>query len=226
MKRKLLSVSFLLLSIVSYAQKWETHVKLSSGIFRFVGEGANNNADPFNAYGTKSGFSYGIGIDFQRLNTHFIRYGLSIDLESLQSKAPFSYNDLNNLSWEGRTLLRHNFLTLYPYLSCNWKLNAFTMNLKSGIEFAFRMGPARENYKATSENGEIESYKEDRSSVGFDFRPSVQIGAYKNAFGLGIGYAYGIVDYKLGWVGGTNLVFSRYLRISLQYQLLNKKPKQ
>ena len=209
----------------SYAQKWEYIGSLNIGSFRFVGEGANNDANSYNAYGTKSGFSYEIGIDLKRVNRHRIRYGLNIGFESLQSKAPFTYKDLNSVNWEGRALLRHNFVMLNPYLSYTWEIVSVKMNLKWGLEPALRIGPAKENYKAVSESGEVNSYKQDMSSTAFDLRSSIQLNAFKNYFGLGLGYSHGIWDYKTGWKGGTTLIFSRYLKVSFLYQR-NKKPKQ
>lgn len=219
MKPLFFSILFLTFSLSSYAQKWESFATLNSGFFHFVGEGANNNANSFNAYGTKSGVSYGVGIDLKRVNSHPFRVGLNVDFESLQSKAPFKFKDLNNINWEGRTFLRHNFITLNPYLSYNWRISLVSMSLQGGIGTALKIGPAKENYKAVSENGETDPYRVDRSSTAFDLRPSFQLNAFKNNIGFGIGYSAGMMDYKLGWVGGTNLVFSRYLKLSLQYRL-------
>ncbi len=219
----ILSILLALIKTVS-AQSWKIIVQPNSGFFHFKGDGANTNADRFNAYGTQPGVSYGIGIDFQRINHHRIRFGLSIDFESLQSKATFSFKDLNNVAWEGRIFLRHNFFTLNPYLSYHWKAGPFSMNLQGGIAIALNTGPAKKNYKSMSENGYVESYREDRSTTVIDLRPNLQLNIFKNQLGVGLGYSSGIWDYKFGWVGGTNLIFSRYLKFSLQYQL-NKKPK-
>lgn len=206
-------------SISVYAQKWEIIAKVNSGIFHFAGEGANILSDPYNRYGSKGGLSYGIGLSLQRKNTHHIQCGLDVDIESLQSRALFNYQDVNNVSWRGRTLLRHNFFTLSPYLDYTMSIRSISIYVKGGVECALNLGEAIENYKSNSSDGQTASYIDGHSTTAFDLRHSFQLVVIKKKLGMGFGYSTGIMDYKLGWKGGTNLVFSRYLKIGLQYRL-------
>ena len=221
MKKITISILFLTFFISSYAQKWEINANLNSGIFHFAGEGASILSDLHNKYGSKGGLSYGIGLSLQRKNIHHLQYGLDVDIESLQSRAPFNYQDLNNVSWTGRSLLRHNFFTLSPYLDYTISIRSFSIYLKGGLGCALNLGEAIENYKSKSSDGQTTSYINGHSTTAFDLRHSFQLVVFKKKLGMGFGYSTGIMDYKLGWKGGTNLVFSRYLKIGLHYRLSN-----
>lgn len=233
-KFKLVATFMFLIPPYIYAQKWESIAKLNSGLFHFIGPGSSGNSVIYdfgdqsytdNPYGTSNGIAYGLGFNVQRVTSYHFVYGFDFDFESLQSKAPIDYTDVNSKHWRGRTYLRANFLTVSPHLGFLFGFKNFKFDLKGAFEFALPLAQAKEDGKAISSDGQIVTSDEKRDLPPIDFRNSVTLTVFKHKYGLGVGYAYGFMDYKLGWVGGTNLVFSRYLKISLQHQL-SKKPKQ
>jgi hypothetical protein len=222
---------FLLLINAAYAQKWETQVKLSSGLFHFVGTGVDqtsfiNQSDPpeysstNNPYGSKNGLCLGLVINFQRLTSYYFVYGLNVDWESLQSKAPLEYIDNNQISWSGRTFLRRNFCTFIPHLGFRVPVKTFVIEASTGLDFAIPLLKARESGKATSNDGQTIKTNLERPQPPIDFRSSFQIAGYADRYGLSIAYAIGKVNYLGEYVGaGDQEILSRYLKIGLQYRL-------
>jgi hypothetical protein len=231
MRKVNLSILLLLFTYNIYAQKWETIAELNSGFFHFVGSGVDqtshiNQADPpghnytNNPYGSKDGLCYGLGVNLQRVTPFYFVYGLNLNWESLQSKAALEYKDNNQVSWSGRTFLRSNFLTITPHLGFKVPCKTFEIEASVGIDFAIPVFQAKERGKATSSDGQIVRTNLERSRSLLDLRSSFQLAAYFNRYGLRVGQAIGKFNYLSGYAGaGTEEIFSRHLKIGLQYRL-------
>ena len=59
----------------------------------------------------------------------------------------------------------------------------------------------------------------DRKTIESDIRGRYQLTISKNKIGGYLGFSNGIRNYKEGFVGGTNVAFSRMLRFGLLYKL-------
>lgn len=234
MKRILFALLFIM--NVAYAQKWECLAKVNSGLFYYGGEGAEKTSfleywqgDPSmyaytnNPYGRKSGFSYGVGSNIQRVTNWNFIYGLDFGFESVQSKMPLSQTDINGISWSGRTLLRTNFVTMSPHFGFYWNIKSVRMDLSIAGDFVKFLSKAEENVKIESAGRQIIRATDKRENPKFDSRTSYQLTAFKNKVGLSLTYAKGLNDNNFGsWAEGNgNRVFSRYLKIGLQYRLSN-----
>lgn len=233
MKRILFAVLFTM--NVAYAQKWECLANVNSGLFYYGGDGAEKasfleywQGDPSlyaytnNPYGRKSGFSYGVGFNVQRVTSWHLVYGLDFGFESVQSKMPLSQIDMNGVSWSGRTLLRSNFFTVCPHAGFYWNIKSVRMDLSIAGDFVKYLSEAKENAVIESEDGKTIRAKGNRENPTLDSRTSYQLTVFKNKFGLSLAYAKGLNDYNSGWLEGDgHLVFSRYLKIGLQYRLRN-----
>ncbi len=231
MKKVVIYLLLTSFSKLSYAQKWESMAKLNSGFFHFTGSGVDqfsfiNQGDPpfhnytNNPYGSKSGLSYGLGVNLQRTTSYYFVYGLSVDWESLQSKVPLEYTDNNQVSWSGRTFLRRNFITIIPHLGFRVPFKTFALEASAGLDFAIPIFQAREKGKAVSSDGQTIRTDVERPQPPIDLRNSFQLAAYVKRYGLSLGYAPGKVNYLSGYAGaGTQEIFSRSLKLSLQYRL-------
>ena len=220
---------------VAYAQKWESLANVNSGLFYYGGDGAEKTSfleywqgDPSlyaytnNPYGRKSGLSYGVGFNVQRLTSWHFVYGLDFGFESVQSKMPLSQTDMNGVFWSGRTLLRSNFFTLSPHFGFYWNIKSVRMDLSIAGDFVKYLSEAKENAVIESEAGNTIRAKGNRENPMLDSRTSYQLTVFKNRLGLSLSYAKGLNDYNSGWLKGDgHRVFSHYLKIGLQYRLSN-----
>lgn len=231
MKRILLAFSLTI--NFAYAQKWECLAKINSGLFSYAGKGAEKTSfleywqgDPSlysytnNPYGRKSGFSYGVGFNVQRVTSWHFVYGLDIGFESVQSKMPLSQTDMNGVLWSGRTLLRTDFVTGSPHFGFYWNIKSVRMDLSIAGDFVKYLSEAKENAKIESAGGKNISAKGNRENPTLDSRTSYQLTVFKNRLGLSLAYAKGLNDYNSGWLEGDgHQIFSRYLKIGFQFRL-------
>ena len=96
--KKTIKILLLILSITKgFSQKTELKICLNSGLFSFSGESAEANSQfnlfsnsnsgyTNNPYGTKSGFSYGISLNLQRVNKVNLIIGINSGFQTNKSK--------------------------------------------------------------------------------------------------------------------------------------------
>lgn len=224
----------------TYGQKTEVAFQLNSGLSRFRGESAaetsainNITARPSscytdNAYGQKSGISYGALVQLQRVTSSNLLYGIQAGVESLRSKVKItglitygdyytSYRDYQKAS--GRTILINNFINLQPYLGYRFKVGAINLDPTLGIDFGFCQ-KSKEDGQAKDTNGnKVETSYQHSKLEAVDIRPRIGITAYYNHFGASLNYAHGLTNYKAGYDGANPEAYSRVLRLGLLYRL-------
>ena len=58
-----------------------------------------------------------------------------------------------------------------------------------------------------------------RKTINIDVSPKIQLSTEFKKFGLIIGYSTGLANYKEGYDGGTNIVYSKNINFGISYKL-------
>jgi len=234
MKKHLIIIILVFAIINIYGQKTNYIVQLNSGLFKFNGisvegtekincniideEGYTNNP-----YGNRPTLSYGISLGFTRIYKSNLRFGFDLSYEILKSKINIDgvwvYNNIINetVNAIGQTYLNFNFVNAYPSIGYQHLVSNINIYIDIGIEYGYCIKAYEKGY-AKSNLREFKT-RRDRKTISSDIRPRIQIGIEKNRIGGYIGYSKGLLNYKSGYIGGTNEAFSNMIRIGLKFQL-------
>ena len=221
----------------------EFSIHLTSGLFSFGGSNAtsstrlfyydNGNSSTDNPYGRKSGFSYGLGFQWQRLIKSNYLFGVEIGYESLSSKVKIDqlWGRYNYEVSDGKTILTHQFLNLHPYFGKRIKL---LKELKTDLTLGLDIGLClnyKEHATVNCTNGvkfemtkyEIHQFIYDKKPI-YDLRARFEFINYYKRIGLTIGYSFGLTNYTPGSFWAVNKewtykVYSRMIRIGLTYKI-------
>lgn len=234
MKKDFIAIFFVVLSLNVFGQSLQYGINLNSGFFRYTGESAekaeqiNYNLDKEegytnNPYGNKYGLSYGISANIKRITRSNLRFGLDLGYEILRSRidisAVWQHNENINetVSAKGKTILNSSFVNLFPSVGYQFNKSSMILFFDCGFDFGYCINE-NERGNAQSELRDYETSKE-RKTIEFDFRPRIQVGIQKHKIEGYIGYSKGMINYKSGFVGGTNEVYSEMIRVGLTYKL-------
>jgi hypothetical protein len=215
-------------------QSSDVCIKLNSGFFFFSGASSvksgmiNYNLDKEdgytnNPYGKNSELAYGLSLDLVRVTKSKFIFGVDLGYEILKSRININSiwlhgdNNTESINADGKTTINHNFVNIFPYFGRRFVYSNFDIDLNLGLDFGY-LTKATEKGSAKSDLREF-STSRDRKYIDFDIRPRLQIMFSKNKYGGYVGYSRGFVNYKSGFVGGTNLVFSNLFRFGLSYKL-------
>jgi hypothetical protein len=227
MQKTILLVLFYGSLTTALAQKTELKVALNANLFSFSGKSAagnsfiifNNQSAPAytnNPYGSKNGFGYGLSGMIQRVTKGNFIIGIGLGYERAGSKLTISSDSL--MIYKGNTRLNYDFINLQPYIGYRIIAGKVNFDLTAGIETGYCL-KATEKGDATNSTGAKYTTTRDRKTIKTDVRPYGQLAAtYKNA-GVFVGYAYGLSNYKSGYIGGTNEAYARLLRFGITYQV-------
>ena len=120
----------------------------------------------------------------------------------------------------GNTLLTSRFVNTHLFAGRRFVLGAVNLDATVGPELALLRGQ-REKGEATSSGTTIRTDRNRYTDTTDDLlRARANLTAYYQRLGLSVGYSYGLLDQKRGYVGGTNDLSSQMLRVGLAYRLL------
>lgn len=233
--KNLISLCLVLMLIhPSMAQKTETYVSLNSGLFSFQGVSATETSQlnlysdqlgsTNNPFGGQKGLSAGVAYHMQRISKGRVITGVGIGYEILRSKLALDavnrYDGRANVRLEasGYTNLSSHFINGFPYVGYRLLTTPVSLDLAAGFDVGYIL-KAYESGQATGSDGIKYSSFSDRTGNRFDVRPRVQVSATYAQIGVYAGYAYGLINYKKGWVGGQNQCTSEIIRFGLLYKL-------
>lgn len=237
MNKKLLILIGLLLGVEAFAQQSEWSTALHLGLFSFGGVSAQSTsfinyslsgASGYtnNPYGAQSALSYGASLRYQRITTKRGIFGLELGYETLRSKiainqlvvsSPSASSVVLVVPGTGVTHLNYRFINAFPHAGYRFRTPQINWDLTGGFDLAYCLG-AQEKGKVTADNTTYHTTLE-RTTIRVDFRPRIQLTAHYNRLGLFVGYAHGLINYKSGYVGGTNETFGRATRFGLLYRI-------
>ena len=231
---------FLILSFIAKnteAQKNEYSANVVTGLFSFRGSGAasadwiidNPQKNPptvytRNPYGKKSGFSYVIEVQFQRVTANNIIYGAALSFESLTSKVDIDTVFQNSFAGSvfqarGNTNLKNSFITLNPFAGYRFRKQEMNFDFTAGIDIAACV-KSREKGRAV-DAGSINYFTEVMTDNQLrkppvDLRARMQLKVSYKKYGILAGYSLGLTDYQRE----NNLkAYSSFIRVGLSYQL-------
>lgn len=227
------TVAFIFFSS-SYAQKTELRVSLDSGLSSFSGKSAEPSSFILlsetvgygytnNPYGSKNALSYGVSLNLKRITKVNFIYGVGVGYEDLRSKTSltdvFKYEEDVIVPVSGETFMDIKSININPFAGYRFNADKLPIDLVAGFDFANILN-AKEKGDATDTNGNKYTTSRDRETINTDIRARLQISTDYKKFGVYLGYSFGIKNYKEGYVGGTNEVYSKILRFGITYQVL------
>jgi hypothetical protein len=234
MKKTLITLMLSALTLTGFSQSTELTARLNSGLFYFSGESVesteqiNYNLESErgytnNPYGNRPAISYGISANISRITKSNFKLGIDIGYEILRSKIEINrvslWDGINATSEEvdGQTFINNSFINIFPSLGYRKSIKSINLDFDIGLEIAKCLTSA-EKGEAKSSTRTYET-DVDRKTIETDIRGRFQLTVSKNKIGGYVGYSNGIKNYKEGFVGGTNLAFSRMIRLGLIYKL-------
>jgi hypothetical protein len=233
----------ILLSTKVIGQHTEFLIHLGSGVFSFGGSTATKSSRLFyydkdnfssdNPYGRKSGFSYELGFQTQRLTKLNYLFGFQAGYESLSSKVKIDklWGGYNYEVSDGKTILTHQFLNFHPYFGKRMILfkevgTDLTLGLDIGICLNYKehaVVNCANGVKLEGTEHELYTFIYD-TKPKYDLRPRFEFINYKKRIGFIIGYSFGLTNYTPGSYYAVNQewtykVYSRLIRIGLIYKI-------
>ncbi|QJX45691.1 hypothetical protein HMJ29_01555 [Hymenobacter taeanensis] len=236
MKYILLITSFILVAQSAYAQKTEYSAHLTSGglAYRGVSAVATTSIDlsgvaagygprTGNVYGKRLGLSYGAGAQVQRITRKNSLLGVQAGYEVLRSRVNITHVDLHKIdeySAQGRANLATHFVNIHPYYGHRFRVKGVELDVTAGPEVGL-MRKSREHSQAIYDNGSrVTTDVEQGVRPKADVRARVNVTAYYQRVGLSVGYAHGVTNYRKGYLGGTNDLFTQVFRAGLAYRFM------
>jgi hypothetical protein len=197
----------------SYGQKNELKICLISGIFSFRGDASAAktyihfvNYPPIvfistvNPYGTKSGLSGGISLNFQRILKENIIFGINAGYQSNKSKIlidKVAIDESPNIKInevDGQSYVTNNSILAYPFFGYRFEINKIPIDLLAGINFDYILSTKEKGSAIDSNNVEYNT-SSDIQTINLDVSPKLQIASEYKKFGVLLGYSFGLVNY-------------------------------
>jgi hypothetical protein len=241
MRKTVLTLATIFALTNVFGQKTEFRLAFNSGLFSFAGKssgstsyinsatiGQLNKLYTNNPYGSQNGLCYGVSGNVKRVTKWRFIYGVDLGYEMLRSK--ITINEVNdyistssvafNLSYpaSGKTYLNFSFINVQPFVGYRFVLKPLHFDITAGLDIG-RCLQAKEKGSADASNGLTYKTSGARKTKTTDIRPRMQLSADYKKFGAYVGYSVGQVNYKSGYVGGTNESYSRILRFGVTYLL-------
>lgn len=236
--RNLFLILFLLfIQSIAFTQKTEYRLAFNSGLFSFTGKSTEsvsfinyaahmNTSYTNNPYGSNNGPCYGVSGILERLTRSRFVFGVDLGYERLSSKiginsvSVYSGNATQAYDASGETFIHYDFINLQPFTGYRFVTKSINLDLTAGMDFGFCVA-ANEKGNAKASNGTTYETSVDRKTIDTDIRPRLQLAAYYKRLGIYVGYAWGLNNYKKGYVGGTNDCYSRITRLGASWKLSN-----
>jgi hypothetical protein len=222
----------LLAAHVGYAQKTEFSGHLTSGFATFRGPSAESSSliilprqagsGPYtnNAYGTRPGLSYGAALQVQHITPQHTVVGVQAGYEQLRSKVRIDNvfdRNFATIRTDGTTTLTNSCINVHPFIGHRFVAGKVDVDLTVGPEVGLLR--SHEQGSATTAQGVRYSTDLNREHPTADLRGRANLTAYYHRAGLSLGYSTGLTNYRAGYVGGTNELYSQVFRLGLSYRL-------
>lgn len=242
---------YLLVSIILqvfnhlYAQKTEMSFQAYSGLFHYAGSGAASTSAMIeggqnytnNPFGSKNGFSYGIGTQAQHVGKGGFIIGLQAGYEILRSKVTItSYQSggpsisqpgLGALFYSpanGNSFLQNQSVNISPYIGYRLKLKKISIDMLPGIDIGANLSSYDKgeatlvDYHSTQA---LPTYYTNfkRPDAPMDVR--IRFGGalnYKRVAFIA-SYAHGLTNYEKNMTGSNLNARSELIRFGLAYKL-------
>ncbi|RSK46874.1 hypothetical protein [Hymenobacter rigui] len=234
MKRIVLFTLFAGLATAAQAQQTEFSVQATSGYFGYRGESATNTSQLIlsdvaqiphytnNPYGNRFTLSYGGAGQVQRVTAGGLLMGVQAGYEWLRSRVNIDrlYGDIpSGDAASGHAILTNSSIQAHGFIGWRFRVRQMELDATLGPEVGFRQH-LREKAEATNGTSRYTTDTERYASGTPDVRARLNLTAYYHRFGVAVGYSHGLSNYRAGFVGGTNDLYSRMLRLGLVCRLV------
>jgi hypothetical protein len=207
-----------------FSQQTEIKANIYSGSFSFFGSGSAstthvtyNDMGYFNTYpyGRKSGFSYAMELQTQRIIRKQFLYGIGLGFEHLESKVNVDsvYTDMGiKPSLGDNVRLLNKFIAVSPYVGKRFTIKNLKVDFIAGVDLAYSI--------AVNEKAAFLTSKKHFSKGGYkpDYRPRIQGTVSYNKLSVAIGYSRG-TENVFHWGYLNKVAYSQYLRFGFGYRI-------
>ncbi len=211
-----------------FGQRTEFSIQAGSGLFSYRGPNAVNETgiyftDGFyvsNPYGRASGLSYSLAGQIQHIAQSNWIYGMQTGYEQLTSCVAIAsvtgYFGIP-MPITRRVDLQNTYLNVNPFVGKRFGNDQLcldaTVGLDAGIGLVSRL-------KTSGEQTGPLPYAEPRWPIpDVDIRPRVNLTGYYQAYGLSIGYSYGLSNYTPAPYTTKASTYAQYWRAGVIYRL-------
>lgn len=234
MNKKITLLILMSISSLIFAQKNEFSVDIGTNFLYFTGASAESetfinysevsqSGYTNNPYGSKTKFGLNLGANFKRITGYNLIFGAGIGYE--MSKSNIKINQIwsstsdhgYSIDADGSTKLEFNHLNIEPFIGYRIPFKEVSFDITGGLEYVNILS-AKEKGKAKDEFGTAYTTSIDRKTIKNDLRPKIQISVNYSNYGFYAGYSFGLKNYKSGYIGGTNEVYSRTFKVGLSYR--------
>lgn len=232
-KHILLALPLLCLAVIADCQRTTYSVGLNSGLFRYTGDGASKISGITSAPATiregipgkKSGFSYEITLNAQRITRSRFLFGAELAWQSLQSRttvvsqSPTIFSSFFMYA-DGRTKLTSQYIALTPFAGYRLLDKKIKLDISTGLEIAGCVS-RKEDIEATNLSSGEKLSGTNKVAKRSDCRVRLQLNTSLGRFGLTTGYAAGLSDF---YPEPDAMYFfpkarSSFIRLGLNYRL-------
>jgi hypothetical protein len=233
--KRILPFLLLLISIISArAQTNEVAVQVSSGLFSYGGKSASATSDLYisdiasqpyeisKPFGTKSAFSYGLGIQAQHITKRNFIWGISAGYDQLSARTQIK----NSLTMggnfpvsNGKARQTTNSIHANPYFGYRIPVNKIKVDFTAGLNVAF----ITKSYNYVTFDGQSDFFakksENTRINTKTDFGPVAGLAVSYKRLGVSASYIHGLINYQRMMDGANPEVYSRYLRLGISYRI-------
>ena len=239
MKKHVLLLPLLALTIPAVAQHTEIIGRAGLGLFRFGGKSAEStsfvnyysrgeNGYTNSPYGSRLGTGVALGGRVQHVGTREGLLTLDLGYEWLRSRTSITelyYSPAMTSSYmgsyraDGSTSLYTQNLTAFLGLGHRFKAGSVAVDAFVGPELAYVFGTREKGSGTYNGNLTWATDQHYRSANRTDLRLRADATVWCHRLGLNASYSHGFVNYQEGLVGGSPKVYARVLRLGIAYRL-------
>ena len=239
MKKCLLLLPLLALSVPATAQRTEIIGRAGLGLFRFGGKSAEStsfinyysrgeNGYTNSPYGSRLGTGVALGGRVQHVGTRQGLLALDLGYEWLRSRTSITelyYSPATTSSFrgsysaDGSTSLYTQNLTAFLGLGHHFTVGPVAIDALVGPELAYVFSFHEKGSGTYNGNLEWTTNQRNRAANRGDARLRADATLWYNRVGLNASYSHGFLNYQSGLVGASPQVYARTLRLGLAYRL-------
>lgn len=230
-KFKFISLTVFLFTQVVNAQTSEYSIQLNSGLFSFMGSGAESKTSinysldkdwgyTNNPYGSLFAPGIGLALSANRITASNLRIGIDAGMEYMQSRTQIDHiYTLEVIPTKGSSYFVFHFVQITGKLGYRIPLK----NMSIDIDAIFETSMAMKSYdkaEVKGNDGKTYSINRDRDYDIMDYRPGLRASLNYKKYNFNIGYSQGISNYVEDMLcGGNHKVYSRIIRFGVGYRL-------
>lgn len=234
MKTFLLFGLIFISAFTTQAQSNEISLQVSSGLFGYGGYSAAGTSRLYisdivsqygisTPFGTRSGFSYGIALQSQRITKNHFIWGLRVGYDQLTSSTQIKdYLTMGGTGKvdNGKATLSNNIIHADPHFGYRVSLNQVRVDFTAGLNIGYILKSTNHLTFELPGGQPVDEKSENRNiNTKVDIAPMAGVAVSYKRFAVSANYEYGLINYQRNLDGANREVYARYLRMGLAYRL-------